>query len=754
MQQLAHNSLIKIITPQGDKFYRVILDELLIGRTALVDISELSEDEREGRKLGGRRRKTSTTIHRKKPPLRNTANIEWLERCELVALHRRHLVMPVTLELERQYFFPVGNDRSKAEYERRCRLAAPLLNYTHFREEVLATGSFASLAREIITAGCGKALAYKLISLMSRFGFSETSLRDRRFRCGAPGKQRPCDPGGRKKPGRKTRDFKLAALLNQPLPPQQPGMSSTWRTKIIHVYQEIKKSKKMKLDDKQIAREIQNSGFVTCYKIVDGIPVEAKLEKGTYPNVRQIKRVLKHDIPEMEARRIKCSENYFQRNLRGLRGKMWHNIPGPGHTWAIDSTIGDMFLRSTLNRAWIIGRPVVYIVVDVWSTAVVGFHVCIQPPSWLMAQVALFNSAIGPAVINELFECSVTVSMTLNPLPSLPASLWMDNGEYKSEAGRAFGLHVPEEAFTPPYRPDWHGVVEVLHRITKQLTQVIPGSIDYRRKQLEEPNRRAKKWSVMTVPEFIRFLHCCFYRYNLTANRENRLDSSMKSVGVIGAPAGLWHFGHAMGIGTQRSFTQAELITQLLPQEEAKVTSRGVFAGGIDYGWPTAYEQAWSERARHGHRWSMLANYHPSTVRKIWTPDANKGLIDFTLPDDSNCENFATQFDYLEVSEYAKYKSADIEHYRTTVALGAVEHQNRMIADATALTREEEATYKGRKPTIPEVREIERQVQHQPAPAALPEASYTPGYDESAMSENIDLITQLLNRKNSEVDDE
>lgn len=754
MEQLAHNSLIKIVTSGGDKLYRVILDEPLIGRTALVDISELSEEESGSRKLGGRRRQTSTTVRRKKSLLRNTATIEWLERCELAELHRRHLAMPVTLELERQYFFPAENERSKAEYARRCRLAAPLLNYSHFREEVLATGGFASLVGEIIAAGCGKALAYKLISLLSRFGFSQMSLRDRRFRCGAPGKQRPCDPGGRKKTGRKTRNFKLAALLHQPLPPQTPGMSSDWCNTIVHAYRELTRTEKIKIDDKTIAGKIQNSGFVKRYKIVDGVPIAADIEQGAYPNLRQIRRVLKHEIPEMEAFRAKCTENYFQRNHRGLRGKMWHNIPGPGHTWAIDSTVGDMYLRSTLNRAWIIGRPTVYIVVDVWSTAVVGFHVCVQPPSWLMAQVALFNSAIGPAVINELFECSVTVSMTLDPLPTLPASLWMDNGEYKSKAGRAFGLHVPDEAFTPPYRPDWHGVVEVLHRITKQLTQVIPGSIDYRRKQLEELNRRAQHWSVMTVPEFIRFLHNCFYRYNLTANRENRLDSSMKSVGVIGAPAGLWHFGHAMGIGTQRSFTQAELITQLLPQEEAKVKAMGVFAGGLNYGWPIAYEQAWSERARHGDRWSMLANYHPSTVRKIWTPDAHKGIIDLALPDESTCEHGATQFDYLELSEYAKYKSSDIEHYRTTVALGAIEHQNRMIADATALTREAEATHKGRKPTIPEVREMERQVQHQTPPEALPEASYTPGYDEPAMSENIDFITDLLNRKNSEVDDE
>jgi len=754
MEQLAHNSLIKIITPKGDKLYRVILDELLINRTALVDMSALSPEESASRNLGGRRRKADTSAKRKKAPLRHTAHIEWLERDELAAMHRRHLVIPVELEREREYLFLPENEKNKVEYERRCRLAVPLLNYSHLREEVLATGGFSSVAKEMIALGCCKTMAYKLISMLVRFGFSETSLRDRRFRCGAPGAVRRCDPGGRKKPGRKTREYTLAISMRQPLPVQAPGMSTEWRDKILGAYHEITRIDKAKLDDKAIARQIQNSGFVTCYKIVDGIPVEALIEKGTYPNLRQIRRVLKHEIPEMEARRVKCTENYFQRNLRGLRGKMWHNIPGPGHTWAIDSTIGNIFLRSTLNRAWIVGRPVVYIVVDVWSTAVVGFHVCIQPPNWLMAQIALFNSVIAPALVSELFDCPITVSMTLNPLPSLSASLWMDNGEYKSKAGRAFGLHVPDEAFTPPYRPDWHGVVEVLHRITKTLTQVIPGSIDYRREQIEEFNKRAQRWSVMTVPEFIRFLHSCFYRYNLTANRENRLDSMMKSAGVVGVPAGLWQFGHAMGIGTQRQFTQAELITQLLPQEEAKVTSRGIFAGGIDYGWPPSVEQQWSERARHGHRWSMQANYHPSTVRKIWTPDTDKGVIDIALPDDSNCERIATQFDYLDLSEYAKYRSKDIEHQKTAIELGAVEHQKQMIKAATELTRQAESSDSGLKPSMREAREMELQGKCQSRAQALPDAAHNPGYDEQAVSENIDLITQLLNQKNNEVRDE
>ncbi|MBW4573588.1 MAG: hypothetical protein KME31_38255 [Tolypothrix carrinoi HA7290-LM1] len=55
---------------------------------------------------------------------------------------------------------------------------------------------------------------------------------------------------------------------------------------------------------------------------------------------------------------------------------------------------------SAINRSWIIGRPTLYLVIDVFSRLIVGFIVTLEPPSWLGAMLALEN-----ATADKVFFC-------------------------------------------------------------------------------------------------------------------------------------------------------------------------------------------------------------------------------------------------------------------------------------------------------------------------------------------------------------
>lgn len=706
MDKLAHNALIKLIGEPRDAIYRVLLDEPAKGKTALIEIIDRPDAPPSPSPRGGRRRKEHNKgeqARRKKPPLPSMTTPIWFDRADLEKLDQQLLLMRIDAELEAGYFVQPFTPRRKTEYERRCQIAAPFLSYDTLREELLVSGSFASLISRAMAAGCSKALAYKVLSLLCRFGFSERSLRDRRFNCGARGVKRPCIPGIRKKSGRKTALERRATLLGEEPPSVQPGMTDEWRNKIMAADAKLSKLK-MKMPER--INRILGSSFVTQFKFVDGKPTAIEMPMGSYPNRRQIQRVLKNEIPRLFELQQKTTKGHFNRNLRGLRGKMWKQIPGPGHTWCIDSTVGDIYLRSTIERSWIVGRPVVYAVVDAWSTAVVGFHVCLQHPSWNVAKIALFNSVAPPALLGELFGFSV--SLALDPLPTLPASLWMDNGEYRSKAGRVFGMHVPDEAFTPPYRPDWHSVVEVLHRIGKDSIQAIPGAIDYRRKELELRQYRPGR-SVMTLPEFVEYLYVVFANYNLTADREHRLDATMKACGVFGSPAGLWRFGHSMGIGTQRAFTQASLTADLLPHDGARVTRNGIYRAGLDYGWPSGLEEQWSTIARSPPGgWDIQTNYHPSSVSKIWTPDATPiGMLELNLQDTAIAPRDATLFDHLDVLSHQALKRGENEHLRNLLRVQS-ENQRKQLRDkAIELTREADASARGLRPTMMAAREME-----------------------------------------------
>lgn len=132
---------------------------------------------------------------------------------------------------------------------------------------------------------------------------------------------------------------------------------------------------------------------------------------------------------------------------------------GPGSRYQIDATIGDVYLVSEVNRNWIIGRPVIYLVMDVFSRMVVGMYVGLEGPSWAGAMMALTN------VVADKKEYCPEYDIEINerdwPCCHLPEISLADKGEFEGynveRLVRAFNLHVENAA---SYRADWKGIVE------------------------------------------------------------------------------------------------------------------------------------------------------------------------------------------------------------------------------------------------------------------------------------------------------
>ena len=459
---LIHNAAIRITTGLFEGLYRVLLDEPSLGKTALIRLDP--PHEANSRSRGGRKRLPHTKTPRKNARAPLLATVLWLDRDELLNQGDSGEAFNVEFEMPNTPARALS-ERSATHHRNRQIAAAPFLDVTTLRDGLLSESGIANLIKDAMKAsGLGRSAVYTIFSLLCRYGFSERSLTLGFLRCGAPGKPRPCDPEGRKKAGRKTTKQRVARAYGILLPPDQPGTSAEWRALILAADRKIPTPKPPM---SQRVTQIIDSAFVKRYhQAPDGTLVSADLERGSYPNRRQIRQVLEVGIPRLQRFIDATTKGHYQRALRGLRGCSRQGVAGPGHTWAIDSTVGDIYLRSSVNRAWIIGRPIVYIIVDVWSTAVVGYYVCLAGPSWDMAKLALFCAGSDPALIGDLWGYQPL--FTLKPAPSLCARLLCDRGEYLSQAAKQTGIELlPSESYTPPYRPDMKGLVEVLHRIAK-----------------------------------------------------------------------------------------------------------------------------------------------------------------------------------------------------------------------------------------------------------------------------------------------
>ena len=562
------------------------------------------------------------------------------------------------------------------------------------------------LVREAMAgSSVSRAYVYKQWSTLCRHGLSNISLRPRRDRCGAPNVQRPCDPGGRQKAGAKTIRQRISKTLGIDLKPDQPGMSTIWRASIIAADKAIKTPVKPGMSQRY--KLIIDSAFVRKYRQVGNALESVDPVKGMYPNLQQVRRVLAVEVPRLERLLQQTTLGHFKRALRGLVARNWKGVAGPGHTWAIDSTIADIYLRSSLNRAWIVGRPIVYVIVDVWSTAVVGFYVCLTGPSWNTAKISLFNSAADPSLVGEMWGYQPVLS--LNPTPTMCYQLMCDRGEYLSKGASLTAIKlIPSMAYAPPYRPDLKGLVEVLHRIEKDKQFLfIPGAMDARRAEFDLRKSRPEE-SALTVREFVQVLHQIFSEYNLSADRSKRVDAHMVAAGVFPSPAGLWRWGNEMGIGLRRAIPQGDLITTLLEPGTASIGRSSVVFAGNDYESKVVNAEQWTTVARNFGSWKIPVYSYPGSVGRIWTPyTGGEGLIDLRISDQAKTSAEVTYDELSDSIAHMQLQRADIAHQRMLHALKSLRTVQTITANAAHQTALALDKARGAMPSMTDARILE-----------------------------------------------
>lgn len=784
--ELMHNATFRVLSGNLAGVYRIVFDAPDLGKTVVMRLDDPSDEAAPEKQAEERPQKKKPKWD--KPDTKNTKAKKsrrlvgaplWLDREKLLDLDDQHLLQEVEIVLDGVYYQPLdaepdpdAPDTTKKLFKRkqillrkRIQAMTPFLSVDRMRTSLLEHRNFSELVREVSTrpapakkaqedATSGKpiktrqdgptisrGLVYKCLTLLAMNGFHESSLTLRFDRSGAKGVPRPCDPGGRKKPGGLTEIQRQAKIFGVEIPPpEQPGMSSAWRDLVMWADGQIP-SPKPKWPRR--CTLIVDSAFVRKMKEENGEMVRIKPEQGTYPNEDQIQHVIKFETPRLIRLRQGTTTGHFKRSLRGLQGKNWEGVAGPGHTWAIDSTVGDLYLRSSIKRAWIIGRPIVYILVDVWSTAVVGFYVCLRGPSWDMAKISLFCAGANPELVADLW--GYKFFPTLVPYPTLPYVLMCDRGEYLSRAARQTGIELRlHESFAPPYRPDLKGLVEVLHRIAKdEQFEFVPGSIDARIREMER-RRFDPQTAVFTIREYVQHLYFHFNHYNLTADRSHRLDVHMLADGAVPSPAGLWRWGHSVGLGYSRKVDNHQLVVDLLPRAGISVNRNGaIFARGTYASIETEREK-WTENARNfGADDQRHCHYFPGSTSQIWTPNlAGKGVLNLRLDDHALVSPNATFDEVADIFRYNLRSNASRAHENKMHDLDVLALQQANIDAATQATKEALELETGRTPSMTEARNLEA------LPSAAAAATAPPSQVSRAFVEDtsfLEMMDSILN---------
>lgn len=344
------------------------------------------------------------------------------------------------------------------------------------------------------------------------------------------------------------------------------------------------------------------------------------VKRGKHPTFSQFRHYSKLYFDRLAVLKSQAGEIRWLKDHRSIKGSAVDGLVGPTHRYEIDSTIADIYLVHRVNRNWIIGRPVLYIVVDAYSRMIVGVHVGLEGPSWDGARHALYNAFTSKVEYCKRY--GIEISEKEWPCHHIPKEVSADRAELLSNAGEEFSntLDVILK-IAPPYRPDWKSIVESRFKLINQglSLKFLPGGVDARRN--ERGDRDYQLDARYDLEQFTAIIINQILYHNATLHLPHLATNDMVRDEVELYPIGLWNWGMKNSIIKIKNRSDTEIKIALLPSALATVRRSGIYFKGVFYTCDLAEHEEWFARAHNFGIQKIKVWYDPNSADNVWIRD-------------------------------------------------------------------------------------------------------------------------------------
>jgi hypothetical protein len=334
------------------------------------------------------------------------------------------------------------------------------------------------------------------------------------------------------------------------------------------------------------------------------------------PSITQFRYWYKKNRDEKTETQKRRGEAKFELTGRAITGRSDYQLMGPGAKYQIDATVGDIYLVSQFDRSDIIGRPVMYFVVDSYSRMVTGMYVGLEGPSWAGAMMAIENAASDKVAYCASYGVEITEDEW--PCRHIPTAILGDRGEMESRLAdnlvQMLGVRIEN---APPYRADLKGIIEQHFRtINTNALPFLPGKVlpDMSERGGHDYRLDAK----LDIRQFTEIIIRCVLYYNNSHSMEYfEKNEQMMQMGVDAVPLELWNFGIRYCSGCLKTVPKDTLRLALMPMDKASVTEWGIRFKGMYYSCEEALKGLWFEKARAKGTYRVKIYYDPRDMGAI-----------------------------------------------------------------------------------------------------------------------------------------
>lgn len=319
--------------------------------------------------------------------------------------------------------------------------------------------------------------------------------------------------------------------------------------------------------------------FINEEETPTGIRVSV-LPDNLRPTLKQFLNYTRVRVPQEEIDKAKTSAREQRNNKRLLLSDNLQGVMGPGDLCEVDECEIDLSLVSVENPSVTVGRPIVYVMIDVYTRMIVAYSVAFDNNSVLGITNCFLNLLDDKQELCNRFG----IQIGANEWPSkiLPHRLRSDYGaEYISHAMDTIccKLGVAKELVSPATGSLKGQVEQLFHQIHAAQNSLLEGKGLIEKRYDSNHHQEA----ILNIQEFEAVLLTYIVGHNRKYMEKYPLTKDMRQQNVEPCPIDLWKYGVSLN-GSPRPITNEVMFRHsLLLPVKASVGRAGITFKGLFY---------------------------------------------------------------------------------------------------------------------------------------------------------------------------
>jgi hypothetical protein len=340
-------------------------------------------------------------------------------------------------------------------------------------------------------------------------------------------------------------------------------------------------------------------------------------EQPTYRQFRYLCELLEH--AEGKRKITPRRQPGDHKEKKAQRGRARHGVAGPGYRYEIDATKLQVQLVSRYGRRNLVSEATLYIIIDVWSGAIVGYTLSLNNASWALAAKSLRNCFTDKGKVFE--RLGLPYSSRDWPSRHLPSRLAADRAELVSnKAGVVPEIGIKVEIM-PPMCPERKGKVESEFNAVKHGNNYysVPG------RHKKNPGRRkpdGKDKAALTLEELEFIIVEIIIDLNNDPVPIEHIPAEVLKAGYNAVThGGLFEWGLEHRAGFTRTLPAKDVFTNLMTKETASVTSCGISFKQQNFVSERLIDLGYTARAANKGAFDIEIRYDDNFADQIWFHD-------------------------------------------------------------------------------------------------------------------------------------